>query len=357
MYNRSNLYQIPAWVNTYLFFGFFALALVGCSSEDPPPDVSNIEVDPMFIRFDSLVFDFQYDHSIEDFRALQSEHPVFTSLYLHRILGLPQQADSLTYAKVVDIANATPIRALQDSINGQFKNLSGIKSDFRRAFQFYKYYFPDFSVPDVYFCFTEFAVGTFLFEKEAGQDAIGLSLDMFLGPNFPYSLLAPQKTSFSEYLVRTFTPEHMIRKSMEVLVSDKMEGRRDDRLLDYMIDRGRTLYLIKKLVPTMPDSILFEYTSDQLEWCRDNELAMWAHILDKELLYERKMRLINTLVSPAPTTMAMPPESPGRTADFLGYQLIDQYVRKTAVPISELLSYKDPQDILKQSRYKGQNTQ
>jgi hypothetical protein len=357
MHNRSYFYQRAAWVNTYLLFGFFALAWASCSSEDPPPEVSNIEVDPMFIHFDSLVFNFQSDQTIEDFRQLQSKHPKFTSLYFHRILGLPQQGDSLTYAKVVDIVNAAPIRALQDSINGQFKDLSAIKSDFRQAFQYYQYYFPDFSVPDVYFCFTEFAVGTFLFEREEGQDAIGLSLDMFLGPDFPYDLLAPQKTSFSQYLIRTFTPEHMIRKSMEVLLSDKMEGRRDDRLIDYMVDRGRTLYLIKKLVPQMPDSILFEYTAEQLEWCRENELAMWAHILDKELLYERKMRLINTLVSPAPTTMGMPPESPGRTADFLGYQLIDQYVRKTGVPVSELISYRDPQDILKQSRYKGQNIQ
>lgn len=332
---------------------------VGCASEDPPPEVSHIDVHPEFVRYDSLLFSMDSSDQISDFTEVRSEYPAFSELYLHRILGLPKENDSLIHNKLVEIARAPAIQSLSDSISSKYdgNDMEAITSDFRQAFQFYRYYFPDFSTPDVYFCFTEFAVGTFLFELAEGGDALGLSLDMFLGPTFPYELLAQRETSFSQYLTRTFTPEHMVRKALEVLIEDKVQGAKDERLLDYMIDRGRILYTVKHLVPTMPDSVLFEYTKEQTEWCRENELAMWAHILDKELLYERKMKLISTMISPAPTTMGMPPQSPGRTADFIGYQIIEQFVDNTDISLKELLSLTDAQEILKRSRYKGRNLQ
>lgn len=350
-------YQNLTSIRNWFFMTPILFLTVGCASEDPPPEVSHIDVYPEFVRYDSLLFSMNSSEQVSDFTEVRSEYPAFSELYLHRILGLPKENDSLIHSKLVEIARAPAIQSLRDSISRKYDDMESITSDFRQAFQFYRYYFPDFSTPDVYFCFTEFAVGTFLFELAEGGDALGLSLDMFLGPTFPYELLAQRETSFSKYLTRTFTPEHMVRKALEVLIEDKVQGAKDERLLDYMIDRGRTLYTVKHLVPTMPDSVLFEYTKEQTEWCRENELSMWAHILDKELLYERKMKLISTMISPAPTTMGMPPQSPGRTADFIGYQIIEQFVENTGTSLKELLTLSDAQDILKRSRYKGRNLQ
>ena len=338
---------------TLCFVSCFLMS--GCSTENPPPEVSHIEVTPDFVRYDKLLFSLDSSQNVADFEALRSKYREFTDLYLHRILGLPREKDSLLHERLVSIAQASAVQALRDSIYERYDNIEPIREKFKQAFQYYKYYFPDFSVPNVYFCFTEFAVGTFLFEEEKNQDALGLSLDMFLGPNFPYELLAQRETSFSQYLVRTFTPEHLLRKALEVLIEDKTRRFQDERLLDYMIDRGRTLYIIKKLQPSMPDSILFEYSTQQIQWCQKNELAMWAHILDKELLYERKMKLISTMVAPAPSTMGMPPESPGRTADFLGFQIIDQYADETDASLQDLLVLPPAQEVLKVSRYKGRN--
>jgi len=331
------------------------LACLGCASEAPKPDVSHIDIDVQFTRFDSLLFTLDSNRNADTYSKIKTDHPAFTELYVHRIFGLPKSKDSLTQSRLTRIAQAPQIQALRDSIHLHYSDLGEIKEEFRSAFQFYRYYFPEFSVPDVYFCFTEFAIGTFLFETADGGDGLGLSLDMFLGSTFPYELLAQNETTFSQYLVRTFNADHMVRKALEILIEDKLTKTKDERLIDYMVDRGRTLYIIKKVVPSMPDSILFEYSSAQTEWCRESELAMWAHILDKELLYERKMKKINTMVSPAPTTMGMPPESPGRTADFLGYQIIDQYVQNTDCSLRDLLSLKDAQNVLKRSKYKGRN--
>ena len=351
--NKINFNLVQRLANGIIAALLFAC--LGCSSEAPTPDVSHIEVDVEFTRFDSLLFSLDSSSSANTYSEIKTDHPAFVEIYVHRILGLPKSSDSLTQSRLTAVAQAPQIRALRDSIRLHYSDLGKVKEEFRDAFQFYKYYFPEFSVPDVYFCFTEFAIGTFLFETEAGRDGLGLSLDMFLGSTFPYELLAQNETTFSQYLVRTFNADHMVRKALEILIEDKMKKTKDERLIDYMVDRGRTLYILKRLAPSIPDSILFEYTSAQTEWCSENELAMWAHILDKELLFERRMKKINTMVSPAPTTMGMPPESPGRTADFLGYQIIDQYVRNTGCSLRDLLPLRDAQKVLKVSKYKGRN--
>jgi uncharacterized protein YjaZ len=178
---------------------------------------------------------------------------------------------------------------------------------------------------------------------------------MYLGAQFPYHLLAQRETTFSKYLIRTFNKDHMVKKALEVLINDKTQNMQDERLLDYMVDHGRTLYIVKQLIPTVPDSVLFEFTADQVSWCNNNELNMWAHILDEELLYSRELKKINTLIRPAPTSMGMPSESPGRSGNFIGYQIVEQFMRNTGTTLPELIAFEDPQEILNASKYKGQN--
>lgn len=334
----------------------FVLAILsGCQYDPPPPDVSHIDVNTELIRYDQFLMEWDSSSSVADFISRKEKYPAFSDLYLHRILNLPRASDTATHQRLVGIATADPIQALMDSVALRYEDMSDIHSDFASAFRYYQYYFPNFSTPDVYTCLTEFAVATFLFEDETGDDALGLSLDMYLGSEFPYDLLAKKETTFSRFLTRTFNKDHMVKKALEVLINDKTRRIQDERLLDYMVDHGRTLYILHQLVPNIPDTVLFEYTADQLDWCNDNELNIWAHILDEELLYSRELKKINTLIRPAPTSMGMPPESPGRIGDFIGYQMVQQFMRNTGTTLPELLEFDDPQKILTASKYKGQN--
>jgi hypothetical protein len=335
---------------------FAALALLfSCQSDPQPPDVSHIKIETELVRYDQFLIEWDSSSRVDDFTSYKEQYPGFTNLYLHRILNLPRANDTTIHEELVRIATAPPIQALMDSVAIRYEDMSDIQSEFSSAFRYYKYYFPNFSTPDVYTCLTEFAVATFLFEDENGEDALGLSLDMYLGAQFPYHLLAQRETTFSKYLIRTFNKDHMVKKALEVLINDKTQNMQDERLLDYMVDHGRTLYIVKQLIPTVPDSVLFEFTADQVSWCNNNELNMWAHILDEELLYSRELKKINTLIRPAPTSMGMPSESPGRSGNFIGYQIVEQFMRNTGTTLPELIAFEDPQEILNASKYKGQN--
>jgi hypothetical protein len=48
----------------------------------------------------------------------------------------------------------------------------------------------------------------------------------------------------------------------------------------------------------------------------------------------------------------MPKESPGRTANFMGWQIVNAFMKRNpGMPIEEMLAFKDAQLFLKKSRY------
>jgi hypothetical protein len=85
----------------------------------------------------------------------------------------------------------------------------------------------------------------------------------------------------------------------------------------------------------------------------NNELEMWAHYLDKELLYETNPGLIGKHVGPSPNAPGMPPEAPGGNANWVGMNIVEQYMeRRPDLSLQDLIDEKDSQRILTESKYK-----
>jgi len=80
---------------------------------------------------------------------------------------------------------------------------------------------------------------------------------------------------------------------------------------------------------------------------------MWAHYLDKELLYETNTSIIGKHVGPSPNAPGMPPEAPGANANWVGMRIVEQYMeRRPDLDLQGLIDAKDSQRILTESKYK-----
>jgi len=328
--------------------------ILSCDSDPSPPRVDHIEADFKFVRFDQAVMNLDSNQFETDFSDLVRQYPSFTQLYFERIVGL--SLDSTHQIRAFLESEAS--QALHDSIQLRFDDMSDIQKEFAQAFRYYRYYFPDESAPHVYTSCTEFSVGAFLFvdtlAKNRLKDAIGISLEFFLGESFPYERLGlGGQSTFSAYLTRTFNKAHLVRKALQVLVEDRFLPLKDNRLIDYMVQNGAQLVMLEHLLPQIPDSVLFEFTPEQVAWCQDNELQIWAHIIDRDLLYSRRMSDIATLIRPAPSSAGMPPESPGQTANYIGYKIVKAYMDQTGADVKDLSHLRDAQEVLTRSKYKA----
>src|SRR4030095_11008489 len=79
---------------------------------------------------------------------------------------------------------------IADAANNEFKNVNDIKSDFERSFRYVKYYFPGYKVPKL---ITIVGPPDALAQTASGEptpnfigpDFLGLSLQFYLGKDFP----------------------------------------------------------------------------------------------------------------------------------------------------------------------------
>ena len=338
----------------YLFAaGLAILAFASCEPEEKRfvPDVSEITAEVDIRRFEQDLFRLDTANMAEELDSLQAKYPEFSEVYFNQLLGAndPRIAPQGPATYVLGFINHPPVRQLYDSIQQHYPQMEALEQDFEQTFKYFRYYFPEEPMPTVTTFLSEYAVAAFVY----GDNDIGVSLDYFLGEAFPYQELNPGNPAFSDYLVRTFNREHLRSKAVQVLVSGLMPPPRQRQLLEMMIHNGKQLYVLDQLLPYTPDSIKLEVTAAQTQWLEDNELEMWAYFLKEDLLYSNDWQKIRKLVEYSPHSPGMPEEAPGRTGNWIGWQIVKAYMKQhpdTTLP--ELLAMDDAQALLDASRYK-----
>lgn len=330
----------------------FAFLISACNADRKNiPDVSDIEVTVPIRRFEKDLFAIDTNRVAEGLAKLEASCPEFSELFFSEILGSknPQIVPEGHVAYMKGFLTHPPIRALYDSCMLRFDQMPDIERDFQQAFQFFKYYFPEREVPDITTFISEYAIGNFIY----GENSLAVGLDFFLGNQHPYALLNPGNANFSAYLTRTFTPEHMVSKTLQPLIEDMLGTPYGNRLIDMMVYNGKKLYVQDLLLPYTPDSIKMEVTSAQMEWLEDNQLEMWAFLLSENLLYASDWAQIRKYVEYSPNSPGMPDEAPGRTANWVGLQIVRAYMEQLPETTPEqLLLLRDAQDFLTKSKYK-----
>jgi E3 ubiquitin-protein ligase DOA10 len=79
---------------------------------------------------------------------------------------------------------------------------------------------------------------------------------------------------------------------------------------------------------------------------------MWSFLAEKKLLYSTDQLTINKLTGPAPFTSLFTSESPGRAVIWLGYRIIESYMRNNKVSLEALLEDNDYQQILAKAKFR-----
>lgn len=340
-----------------VWFGFLLLFYACNKDHVNAPDVSNIDGSFELIRMEQSIMNMDTNNIENELRNLVAHNSEFMDIYLTNIMGFTSEENpEADINNVRGFITAPNIKELYQKVDSEYQNMEEIQDEFTTAFQYYKYYFPERNIPDIYTFISEFSLQQFLFLDDEGKDAIGIGLDLFLGEDFPYQNYFPNNPAFSAYLVRRFNKDHIVKKSMEALVEDIMGPNRGNNLLEKMIHNGKKIYILDHLLPYTNDTIIMEYTPEQLAWCKENELEMWAYLLKEDLFYETQINKINKLVNPSPNSPGMPSEAPGRTGNYMGWKIVETFMKRNPeMTIQELINFADAQRLLDISKFKPKN--
>ena len=331
-----------------LLLSFIFASTIWCCSGNKGkniPDVSNIKVSANIERIEQELFALDPTNVKEGLDKIMEAHPEFMHIYLNVILRDLTAPDKTPDEIVAQFISNDQIRSLYDTCLIVHKDIPGLEKDFETAFKYYKHYFPDRQIPKLVSYISEFGLGTFAY----GDSLIAIGWDFYLGADYPYDL-----NYFPRYIQKGMTRDHIVAKAIEALMNNEVGDPKGSRLIDHMIHNGKIHYLVDQLLPYTPDSIKLVYAQQQVEWCEKNELQMWSHLLGENLLYSSKMRDFQKMISPSPSSAPqMPPESPGRAANWIGWQIVKKYMeRNPEETLEDLIAETDAQYILDKSKYK-----
>lgn len=172
-----------------------------------------------------------------------------------------------------------------------------------------------------------------------------IAFNHFLGEDFP-------AYKMEKYRKIDKTPQQLPYAVAEALLGTNFPYKPTENAtaLSRMMYEGAMTYIKLKIVPGATLASTLGYTTEQLEWLDHHYQQMWEIMIGKDILYTTSQLTINKLVSPAPSTNIIDPDSPGRAGRYLGYRLVLNYVVNNAkTPISYLLSpdfYNNPSELV-----------
>lgn len=312
------------------------------SSVTPPQDV---EVAFETKRFDKELWALKDQLTTVD-SPLKASYGSFLPFYAERLAQISLARDPNLYQNIAAYLHDPYIDTVYRDVVKQYDNFSTYDKEFDAAFRFYRSYFPDAPVYDIITVVTGFKYKTALLDS-----AVVVGLDLYLGRNYKYYPLVDFMTL---YLMRRLEPEYIVPDAMTVILEDLVPNfGASTRLLDRMLEAGKVQYALRKVLPSVHDSILLGYSSQQWEWIVANERNSWAYLLDRNLLYSDKLPDLARFMNDGPFTQGLPEESPARLGYYLGWRIVEAYMEKhkdSSLP--SLFANVDAAAILKASGYK-----
>ena len=326
----------------------FILAVLLCACQGGreyfPKNLETIEV--KVVRFDSALLNVCPDCVEVDIKQLYEEYEEFMPIYVEDVLGLDSE-DTTEFSKLyANFLTDTTMGFAQtnEEVKKQFADIKNIQNELNQGFTRIHYLYPELDIPRIYFLVSGFNASIFAYD-----DIIAVGADMYLGADYEYYnqvVYNYQKVSMDKKFLAGDVLNYYI--SQKIPYTSKY-----NRLLEHMLFRGKQMYLLEQLLPNSPLWEVIGYTKEQWDWCVTWEKEIWNKIMDKRDLFKTESMVITSYLNDGPFTSEISQESPGRLGIWVGWRIIDSYMRHNEeVSLQELMKDGDAQKILERSFYK-----
>ena len=339
----------------WLIFSFVVLAIWSCN--DGAPDVSGIRADLQVVRFEQDFFAIDTNNIPVSLQQLQQKYPSFLNDFMVNVLGITVMNQSDTMAFMAIRRFITDYRPIKDSADKVFSSFDDIADDVRKGLQYVKHYFPDYKAPSRLISF----IGPLdaYYESSLGghsdiitPEGLGAGLQLHLGKKFSVYQSETGQRLFPSYISRRFEPEYIPVNCMKNIIDDLFPDKSGDRpLIEQMIEKGKRLYVLDKLLPHTGDTLKIGYTKKQLEGCYDNEGNIWNFFLKNNLLYNIDPALNKNYVQDGPKTEELGDGSPGYIGLFVGWQIVKKYMSGNDISLRQLMETNNKK-IFDETKYK-----
>ena len=332
-------------------FVFLCMAFVffSCNSGDKTPDVSNIKVELTSMHFEKDLFTIDSVNYTSNLDILLSKYPSFGENFLATILNVDSKWSVDSAAEYVH-GFTTAYRHVYDTVQIVFKDFTPYEKEIKQGLQFVKYYFPAYKDRKTIITYIGPLDG---YGDILTDDAILVGLHHHLGKNFSLYRSSFVQETYPEYISNRFEPDYIAVNCMKNIVNDLYPEKMDDKpLVQQMVEKGKRLFILSKLLPKTEEYKLISYTKEQLKAVYEHEASVWDLFVQNNFLQTIDNNIIKNYIGEGPKTQELGEASPGNIGSFAGWQIVKKFMQKNPkTSLAELMTM-DAETIFQQAKYK-----
>ncbi|RYD55452.1 MAG: hypothetical protein EOP56_16215 [Sphingobacteriales bacterium] len=323
----------------------------GEQADKPNVEDVNVKIDSR--RLDKDLYSIDTNNVAAGLQQLSAKYPDFLNFYLDTLLGFGINGNFADTAGPVKFGvrgfiTFKDYRGLYDTVIKHYPDTKGIDEELADGFKYTKHYFPAYKEPKVIYLISGLNNwGAFTY----GDNILGIGLDMFLGQGYPFY----QSVGIPAYMGQKLNRNYLPVAAFRAIHQNRFPFQPEEKsLLDMMIVRGKEMYFIDKVLPDVPKATKLAFTEAQLKWCEENEGMIYNFFVRENLLYNKEWQRVLRFVNDGPTSAGMPAQSPGNVGSWVGWQIVDAYVKQNPnITLQQLLETEiDGQAFLQKSKYK-----
>lgn len=297
-------------------------------------------IDVSIMRYDKDLFNINKGDMKNELKGLQNSYRFFLDADLE---------DEQNIIQMQSYLNDALIQSLQEDVMKKYPDLTFLELQLTGAFRRIKVLLPDFEIPVVY---TYISGGDFEFPVRYADNVLLIALDMYLDSDYSIYQNIWGIPDFISYRMRK---ESIIIDCVKVIGRAFLEKTQSKQtaLLDRMIYEGKILYFADLCLPNIHDSIKISYTTRQINWSEAYQDKVWSFFVEQDLLYSKDIRTNSNFLNDAPFTSTFSRESPPRLGNYIGWQIVRQFMLNNPnVTVEELFELSNSTNILQAARYR-----
>ena len=307
----------------YRFLSFLILTVFvqSCSSDRLDVDVSDVELELKLERFDKRMFEVK---SLEEMKSVNEEliesGGELYEFYVAEMLRSGSVYDDSIANYLFYFVSDSMMQMTYQDIQTEFGSFKDEHESVVKMFKRLKYHIPKAQMPRQLITYNS----AFNYGVTSTNDRIGVGLEMYLGP----LNRIVKELGFPLYIKEKMTAEYLqVDIAHSWIMTNVLGENPGETFLDQMIYYGKLRYLIDAMIPDEDDHLKMRYTSDEYEWALASEDDIWRFLMDMNWIYSTEMKVQLRYFDEAPTTVGLE-GSPGRIGQFMGWQMVKQYMDK-----------------------------
>lgn len=322
---------------------FSSLILISCGRKGP--DVSGIKVEVEPHLFFKDLFEGGSDNIIAKSNQLRQKYGGYLEAYCQRVIRIGSSNTSDFPERLKAFIDYEANQEVYSECKKDYSNVNDIVKDLEKAFRYYKYYFPEVNLPDLYFHISGF-------NESIAIDSswVSVSVENYLGEDCKFYQWLGKPQYLHKRMVRAkIVPDIIKAMALTTFNNDT----KNEDVLSSMIQHGKILYFIHQMMPRISEPLLFDMTKDEIKWCEENEANSWASMVERKDLFSTDRMMIQKYTGDSPFTYYFGQDSPGRVAVYLGHQIVEDYMdRNEKVSLKDLMLDEDAHRIFQNAQYR-----